>query len=398
MVQIIQEHKKPTFSQQLGQAGLTAINELGKYKEEQEFQKAYPEIAKVPRQYREMALKALQEQKLQESKLKGEAEFDQENYKKIENAFGKNFADIWKAAPQGGKTELMRMGLDAKLRGIDIDRMLKEEGISEIPQAPSVSKDVIEDEELLPKKILEKTPKQLDFDKGLTPRERTARQEKRYEKNLPLFQELEKKRVGLEAEKDALEILEDLSPKISGMARININPSSGELIVPALASKEAQRFVKTINDFTTKAKDTYGSRVTNFELDRFLKRLPTLANSEEGRDEIIRQMQIINEINQIRENSLNEVFEDYGGIRNIDYDQAERLADKNSKSQVENLRKEFTKIDSSLQKREKENIQERKKLTPEGKVSVQKADGRTGYVDQSKLKDFFKLNPGAKIL
>lgn len=389
MVQIIRERKKPTFSQELNAMGKEFFNELPTYMERLQFEKQNPDIAGLPAEFQKMAYDAKLKKEHESEKLKGEKNIEGEDYKKIENAFGKNFADIWKAAPTGGKTELLKMGLESKLRGQNIGQLFEEAGV----QQNSQMFDSSEEEKLIPKK----TERHIDFDKGLIPRERTARQDKRYEKNLPLFQELEKRRTGLENEKDALNILEELSPQISGIERLNINPSTGELILPVLASKEAQRFSKTINDFTTKAKDTYGARVTNFELDRFLKRLPNLANSEEGRREIIQQMKIINSINESRDNALNDVFEEYGGIRNIDYDQAERLAEKRSKSEIDKLKKEFSKIDASLDKRQDNIINERKKITPKGKVAVQKADGTSGYIDSDKVKAFLKIE-GNKLL
>lgn len=402
MVQIIQERKKPSFRDEIGGgfdlASQKLIESLKYYQERKENQneqnqliQLHPELAGLPEQFQKMAFEHKLKQQEQSEKLRGERNIEGEDYQKIENAFGKKFADIWKAAPTGGKTELLRLGLESKLRGQDIGEMFESAGIRENPKQFEQS---ISD---LGEELSEKPIKYIDFDKGLTPKEKTSRQEKRYEKNLPLYQELEKRRVGLENEKDSLNILEELSPQISGIERLNINPKTGELILPALASKEAQRFSKTINDFTTKAKDTYGARVTNFELDRFLKRLPNLANSEEGRQEIIKQMKIINSINESRDNALNEVFEEYGGIRNIDYDQAERLANKKSKSEVEKLKREFTKIDATLDKRQKNIIDERKKITPKGKVSVEKADGTSGYIDAEKVKDFLKI-PGNKLL
>lgn len=385
MVQIIEENRKPTFLEKVGVHARDYASLFKEMGEERKLAKEHPDIAKLPEQFREMAYQSKLRQQEQSEKLRGEREFEGEDYQKIEEVFGKNFADIWKAAPTGGKTELLKMGIESKLRGQDIGDMFEDTGIG-----------TIQGEKQQPE-VPVKGKKEIDFDKGLTPKERTRRQEDRYAKNLPLYQELEKKRVGLESEKDALTVLEDLSPQIGAIERLNINPQTGELILPALASKEAQRFVKTINDFTTKAKDTYGARVTNFELDRFLKRLPTLANSEEGRTEIIKQMQIINDINKKKEDNLNRIFDEYGGIRNIDFDQAERLADKRSKPEVDNLRKEFSKIDANLDKQQKKTIDDRKKNTPKGKVSVEKADGTQGYIDSEKVANFLKI-PGNKLL
>ena len=42
-----------------------------------------------------------------------------------------------------------------------------------------------------------------------------------------------------------------------GLQSLNVNPFTGSLIIPSQASPEEQTYVKIINDFTVKAKDSY---------------------------------------------------------------------------------------------------------------------------------------------
>lgn len=319
----------------------------------------------------------------EKEKLFNERVMEEQSYSQIKDTFGKKFAEIWKAAPIGGRTALLQHGLDAKLRGQNLEEMLKDVLPSE--------KELKEEERLSLKE-----EKQEDFDKGTTPKERIARQEKRYAQNLPLFQEAQKKKIAQEMIGDEIEILQDLSPQISAMERFNINPKTGDVIIPALASPEAQRFLKTVNDFTIQAKDSYGSRVTNFDLANFMRRLPTLANSEEGRRQILQQMKIINDMNLARENSLNEVLEQHGGIRNIDYDKAESLAEKKSSKKIVELKKQFKEIGSEQDKAFDFEIKEAKRLAPKGEVTVMLPDGRIGSVPASEVKAAVKK--GAKVL
>jgi len=58
-------------------------------------------------------------------------------------------------------------------------------------------------------------------------------------------------------------------------------------------SPESQEYNKLVNDFTKNARDYYGARVTNFELQRFLKMLPTLQNSKAGRELILGNMRLL---------------------------------------------------------------------------------------------------------
>ncbi len=304
--------------------------------------------------------------------LRGE---DDQRYNTVKDIFGEKAANLYKAAPEGGKTQLLKGMLETAQRGGNFDEFLN----SQMPDQQN-------------KEIGEETGiKTIDFDKGLTPKERAQRQNQRYSTNLPLYEESQKKSIGLEAEKEHLEILEELSPQIKAIERFNMNPQTGELFFPGLASPEAQRFVKTINDFTVQAKDSYGSRVTNFDLNQFMKRLPTLANSEEGRRQIINQMKIINEINAEREKSLQKVIDEHGGIRNIDYDQAQRMADKLSSKRISELKKQFSKVGLANDKLYDKQIQQEKAIVPKNHIGVKRADGSTGYIPQGKIKEFLKI-------
>ena len=312
----------------------------------------------------------------QEKRGAGSVE-DIKSYNTIEKRFGKEAADLWLSSTEGGRTVLIENLLENEQRGGKLNQQLgteqKEIG-KEIPEVPAM--------------------KTKDYDKGLTPKERVARGNDRYAKNLPLYQDSVTKLRAQEAITEDLSMLGELSPQISGVERLNINPMTGELLIPALASKEAQRFVKIVNDFTVQAKDSFGARVSNFELDRFMKRLPTLANSEEGRNEIIQQMKIMNDMNSVYQQTLQNVIDEHGGIRNIDYDEAERLATKQSKKEVERLRKEFKNIDSSLDIQERKKLDEFKKNSPKDKIAVRKSDGEIGYINKDKVSAFIKNKAG----
>lgn len=218
-----------------------------------------------------------------------------------------------------------------------------------------------------------------DYDSGLTPKERVKRQDARFTTQTPLVMKNSEALKAAESEGMSIDLLGELegSGKIGkGFSNLNINPKTGDLFLPKAANAEEQLFVKTVNDFTVKAKDSFGARVTNFELDRFMQRLPTLANSSEGRKLILRQMKIINELNQIEKSAIQDVFDEYG-IRNIDYADAENIARERIKEKKEELRKEYINIEkvakqeeSELSKKAKENVKSGYVVmkTPEGKI------------------------------
>lgn len=253
--------------------------------------------------------------------------------------------DLYKAAPTGGKTEVIKNVLE------DIQRNQSPEG--------TVS------------------PELEDFDKGLTAKERVKRQDARYTAQSPILLKNSEAIHGLENENMSLGLLNELDQtgKIGqNFHKLNINPKTGELVIPQLGTPEEQLFVKTVNDFTVKAKESFGARVTNFELDRFMQRLPTLANSPEGRKLIIRQMQIVNKINSLEKYAIQEVFDRYG-VRNIDYADAEKMARKKIESEKESLRKEYFDIEQVAKKEDAENIEKIRKNVPEGFTAMRKPDG-----------------------
>lgn len=190
---------------------------------------------------------------------------------------------------------------------------------------------------------------------GLTPKEAVARENSRFAPQLKLYSDLNKKLRASE-ENDVriseLDKMNDSGQLPRGLQLWNVK-STGDLRIPFLANGVTQRFVKTINDFTVAAKDTFGARVTNYELNRFMARLPTLMNSEEGRRGIIQQMKLFNDINQIYDRNLKNVIESSGGVRKIDWDKAESKANQLTNKETKRLISEFNNIDKQLNQLEK---------------------------------------------
>ena len=335
-------------------------------------------------QMRLLKEEAAQERQSQQEKFTGQQQFDKKTYDTIKNRFGEDEADLYRSITEGGKTDFIHKLLEEETRSKDRSQQLG------IPEEISDSE---ENGELPTKKSI----KTIDYDKGLTPAERTRRQEARYKTNLPLYTESLEKRRAAETEKEELSILEELSPQITGFQNVNINPMTGELFIPGASSEEAQRYVKTLNDFTRNAKNSYGSRVTNFDLQQFMKRLPTLANSRKAREDIIKQLQIINNIDLAHANALHNVLEEHGGIRNIDYDKALSLGEKRSSKDINKLKSEFRNIGNDIDKEYNKEIAEFKKTIPKDRVAVRTADGVLGDISKDQLKRFLSI-PGNEAL
>jgi hypothetical protein len=242
----------------------------------------------------------------------------------LKQGFPADLAKLASIASKGGETAVLKEVLEERKRGMQ-------------PQQKQINEPTIKD-------VVS------DFDSGLTPSEKIRRQSERYKTGLPVYQETSTKLRGLEREKERLHILDNLNksgklPKNIG--RLNID-KNGNLRLPYLASSEAQRYIKTLNEFSSGAKDTYGSRVTNFDLQQFMSRYPTLLNSQEGREQIYQQMRIVNKINSVFYRNLKKVFDDAGGVRKIDADIAESLAEKMSEKEIDKLVEQFDKISSKI--------------------------------------------------
>jgi hypothetical protein len=294
--------------------------------------------------FAKMFAKSSLDRKLQAEKLKGEYAADTENYGKIKDAFGEKFADIWLATGQGERTALTKAALEARSRGIDLDKILGFEG-SQKEQVSGLSEP---DSFKKPQESVFEELKKIksEQDEGLLPSEKVTRGKERYATGLKEYQEASTKLRGMDRDKERLDILENLSksdklPK--NLARLNVD-KDGNLKLPFLASEQAERYVKTLNEFSSGAKDTFGSRVTNFDLAQYLKRYPTLLNSYEGRRQLIEQMKIVNRINSIYYKNLKNVYDKAGGVRNVDADVAERLAEQLSEEKIGQLAEKFNQI------------------------------------------------------
>lgn len=280
-----------------------------------------------------------------------------------------NYANLYRDSTEGGRTAIVNHIMDLESRGILGDKKKQE-------QAP---KEREEGEFQFP---------ELQDERGLKPSERVKLSGNREKTNIPVYNEASQKVKSARDEKLSLRRLEQLnrSGKLpEGLfGRANVVIKNGELRIPAGANAETQLFVKTVNDFTTKAKDSYGGRVSNFELDRFMKRLPNLANTTEAREMIIKQMQIINELDNLEYDSLKKVYNHYG-VGNINSQEARKIADEYKADKEKELISRYDALEGLLSSKEN---------SMEGKIEVINPSGKRGYIKSDRLEE--ALNAGYK--
>src|SRR5215510_4330776 len=102
---------------------------------------------------------------------------------------------------------------------------------------------------------------------------------------------------------------------------LTVNPETGDLRAIGKLSEKSnattQAYVKEVNKFIRNAKDYYGARVTNFDLQTFLAQLPTLANTEQGRRLILKQMEQESKLQGIYANKMDKAIKHYGRNANM---------------------------------------------------------------------------------
>jgi len=105
----------------------------------------------------------------------------------------------------------------------------------------------------------------------------------------------------------------------------------------AFAPKELVEFQKLITEMTSGAKDSYGARITNFELETFLNQLPNLASAKSGQKAVVRNLDIMNELNELYSSGMKQVFKESGGMHKISFDDAVNKFDDKYGNKIEKL-------------------------------------------------------------
>ncbi len=96
---------------------------------------------------------------------------------------------------------------------------------------------------------------------------------------------------------------------IGSIAGALISPIAGVLKdMQKVSSPNTERFEKLSADFVRDAKSIFGSRITDADLQAFLKMIPTLSNTDSGKLSIIENMEAFNKYNKIRANTARQII------------------------------------------------------------------------------------------
>lgn len=151
---------------------------------------------------------------------------------------------------------------------------------------------------------------------GMTPSDIVKQNEYREKTISPLYEDTVNRLNALDDEYREVQHLQELNqiPDAlpTGIQKWNVDWDTGDLRVKALATPEAQDYVKTIARMARRAKDFFPGRVTNFDLSQFKQGFPTLANSPEGRKIIAEQLALGNRIAYLKDETYKAAVEHYG--------------------------------------------------------------------------------------
>lgn len=115
--------------------------------------------------------------------------------------------------------------------------------------------------------------------------------------------------------------------------------SIGLNLKPFFYSPDSQEFEKLSKDFLKNAKNFFGSRITQQEVQMFLDTVPTLMQTSEGQMAVIRNMKLFGEANLAKQRAMEEVIEDHGGFRPRNLEQ---LTEKKAKPLLDSIAQDFS--------------------------------------------------------
>lgn len=107
----------------------------------------------------------------------------------------------------------------------------------------------------------------------------------------------------------------------------------------SLENADAQEFHKLSNEFLKDAKDVFGNRLTNLDVESFLKMVPSLTQSDEGKRRIIYNLKAANKANELKKHTMDQIIKENNGHRPRNL---EEQIDERAGTELDKLAAEFT--------------------------------------------------------
>jgi hypothetical protein len=112
--------------------------------------------------------------------------------------------------------------------------------------------------------------------------------------------------------------------------------------ISILSNPESEEFEKLTASMTRNIKQYYGARITNLEMSTFLRSIPSLMNSSEGRDRVMKGLSIINKPKELEYQIKKDIMKEYEG-RPLPYDMQDKVTEK-MEDKLNKLSTEFSNI------------------------------------------------------
>lgn len=93
---------------------------------------------------------------------------------------------------------------------------------------------------------------------------------------------------------------------------------AGKTIQRNITSRDIDEYEKLTNDFLRDAKNIFGSRITDVDLQAFMRIIPTLAQTNYGKEHIIKNMKIFNDAAEAEAKAMEDIIKENGGQRPFD--------------------------------------------------------------------------------
>lgn len=154
-------------------------------------------------------------------------------------------------------------------------------------------------------------------------KEARERQKEAFKETKTLREEINKAAKSAKQDLKDLERFEELekSGNLDTPGYVEFLKRSG-LDIPALMSPESEEFQKIAANFLRDAKTYFGGRISNYEVEQYLKTIPSLSQSPEGRKRVIANLKYLKRSALEYNEALKEVIKENKGIPPLD------LADK----------------------------------------------------------------------
>lgn len=105
-----------------------------------------------------------------------------------------------------------------------------------------------------------------------------------------------------------------------------------------VTSRDMQEFEKLSRDFIKDAKNYFGARLTDNDLNQFMLTIPTLSNTDAGKKAIMRNMRIMNKAAELKEKAAQNIIKENRGRIPAELD---RFVEERTSKQLDKLAEEF---------------------------------------------------------